>query len=147
MTSELGKDGLVPTSSARPRFPLVEWSYVLGVAVLATLGFTTGSTPTILLAAFVALPASVLAVPVFYGAYGLLALVPGANPSSSTGSGSCTPTGDCQSSSTGALATWFALTTDVLGILALAGAALLNVLVLRGLVAGRRARRQEPGGG
>ncbi len=121
----------------------MEWTYALTVMVIATIGFTTGSTSMILFAAFLALPSSVIAVPAYYLAYGLLALVPGANPSSGSGSGSCTPTGECQASTTGDLAAWFAITTEVIGILALTAAALLNVVVLRRLVARRRTRTDE----
>lgn len=128
------------TAGTTLRPTLVGWGYVLGVAVLATVGFATESTAVILLAAVVALPASVVGVPVFYLVFGLLALVPGANPSSGTGSSSCTASGDCTYSSTGDPAAWFLLTTDVVGVLALTAAALLNVVALRFLRrAGRRA--------
>jgi hypothetical protein len=127
-----------------PRPTLAGWIYVLGVAALSTLGFTTGSTPTILLAALLALPSSVVAIPAYYIVYGLLALVPGANPSSSTGSGSCTPSGDCQVSTTGDLAGWFTFATEAIGILALTAAALLNAVVLRNLIAALRTRMQAP---
>lgn len=123
---------------------LVGWIYVLGVAAVSTLGFTTGSTPTILLAALLALPSSVAAIPAFYIVYGLLALVPGANSSSSTGSGSCAPNGDCQVSTTWDAAAWFTLATEAVGILALTAAALLNAVVLRNLIAARRTRMQTP---
>lgn len=123
----------------------IGWTYALTVAALATLGFTTESTPMILLAAFLALPSSGAAVPAYYVAYGLLAQVPGASPSSSTGSASCTPDGSCQTSTTGDAAAWFTFATDVLGILALTAAALLNVVVLRSLLAAHRARVRTPG--
>lgn len=112
--------------------------YVLGVAAVSTLGFASGSTSTILLAALFALPSSVLAVPAYYIAYGLLALFPGANPSSSSGSGSCTPNGECQVSTTGDAAVWFTFTTEAVGILALTTAAMLNAVVVRNLIAARR---------
>lgn len=112
--------------------------YVLGVAAVSALGFTSGSTPTILLAALLALPSSVVAIPAYYVVYGLLALLPGANPSSSTGSGSCVPNGDCQVTTTGEVAAWFTFTTEAVGILALTAAALLNAVVLRNLIAARR---------
>jgi hypothetical protein len=123
---------------------LAGWIYVLSVAAVSTIGFTTGSTPTILLAALLALPSSVVAIPGYYIVYGLLALVPGANPSSSTGSGSCTPNGDCQVSTTGDLAAWFTFATEAIGILALTAAALLNAVVLRNLIAALRTRMQAP---
>ena len=125
------------------RLTAAESIYVLVVAVLGIAGFTAASAPIILLAAFLSLPSSVLAVPGYYLAYGLLALVPGANPSSNTGSGSCTPNGDCTTSTTGDLATWFAVTTEVIGVLALIAAALANVAILRLLKARRRAGPQR----
>jgi hypothetical protein len=134
----------VPTPGRMLRPTLVESAYTLTVAVVATLGFATESTSAILLAAFLALPSSAIAVPAYYVVYGLLAQVPGANPSSSTGSASCAPNGDCQASSTGDPAGWFTLATEVVGILALTAAALLNVVVLRSLIAARRARLQRP---
>lgn len=115
--------------------------YALGVAVVAAVGFFGDSTPTILLAAVLSLPASVIAIPGYYLTYGLLALVPGANPSESSGSGSCTGGGDCSVSTTGDLADWFQVTTDVVGVLALTCAALLNVLTLRILTTRRRSAR------
>ena len=134
------QDVSVPTMGRMLRLTATEGTYALIVMVIAAVGFTTGSTPMILLAAFLALPSSVIAVPAYYVAYGLLALVPGANPSSGTGTGSCTPTGECQVSTTGDLAAWFTIATEVIGILALTAAGLLNVIVLRSLIARRRIR-------
>ncbi len=115
-------------------------TYALVVAATATAGFTRGSTITILLAAVLALPASVLALPGYYVAYGILALVPGASPSSSLGSGSCAPDGSCHGSVAGEPAVWFTTTTHALGILALTAAALLNVVVVRTVMARQRRR-------
>lgn len=106
-------------------------AYVLLVGVVATLGFTTDSTAAILLAALLALPLSPPAMVAYYLLYGLLAQVPGANPSTSSGSLTCPPDGACQGSSTGDLAGWFSVTTDVVGIVALSVAAVLNVVILR----------------
>lgn len=103
----------------------------MGVAALATFGFVHDSTTTILLTAAITLPSSVPAVVGYYVAYGLLALAPGASPSESSGSASCDAADRCTTTSTGDLATWFALTTDVLGVAALAAAALVNVLAWR----------------
>ena len=114
--------------------------YVLVVATTAAAGFVTGSTAAILLAAFFALPASILAMPGYYFAYGVLALVPGANPSSSSGSASCDPDGSCQGFVTGEPTVWFTTTTDVLGILALTGAAVLNVVLARTVMARSQSR-------
>jgi hypothetical protein len=121
------------------RWRLVAVAYVVVVAAVATVGFTTESTAMILLAGLLALPTSVPAVIGYYVVYGLLAQVPGANPDSSSGSMSCSSAGDCQGSSTGDLAPWFAVTTEVVGILALTAAALLNVVLVGWLLRGRRA--------
>ena len=132
------------TFGMTPRPTSVGWIYVLGVAVVSTLGFTTGSTPTILLAALLALPSSVVAFPAFYVVYGLLAMIPGANPSSSSGSSSCAPTGECQASTPGDAA-WFTLATETVGILALTAAALLNAVAVRNLrIAARRPGLMTP---
>lgn len=128
--------------ASRPITPLrraMSWAYVAGVAVIAGAGFFGDSTALILLAALLSLPASVIAIPGYYLTYGLLALVPGANPSSSSGSASCSSAGECTSSTTGDLAPWFAITTDLVGVLALTCAALVNLLALR-LALGRRPR-------
>jgi hypothetical protein len=127
------------TVSARTLRPTAAgWVYVLAVAALATVGFTTESTAGILAAAALALPSSIVAVPAYYVVYGLVALVPGANPSSSSGSASCTPSGDCRISTTGDAAAWFIATTEFVGILALTIAALANVVLLRLLIGSRR---------
>ncbi|GAA4701105.1 hypothetical protein [Nocardioides conyzicola] len=115
-------------------------AYVVVVATVATVGFTTGSTAGILIAAALSLPASVPAIVGYYLVYGLLALVPGANPDSSTGSMSCTAEGVCSGSSNGDLATWFVVATDAVGIVALTAAAVLNVVLLRMVRRGRRVR-------
>jgi hypothetical protein len=98
-------------------------AYVVVVAAVATVGFTTGSTAAILLAGALSLPASVPAVIGFYVVYGLLAQLPGANPDGS-----------------GDLAAWFVVVTDVVGILALTVAAVLNVLLVRTVWRRRRVR-------
>jgi hypothetical protein len=114
--------------------------YVVVVALSATAGFIEESPWPILLAALLALPVSIVALPCYYLGYGFLALVPGANPSSNSGSVLTSPDGTVISSvMTGAPAAWFTITTILLGILALTFAAVLNVLILRVLVARRRA--------
>ncbi len=112
--------------------------YVLVVATIAAVGFVRESTSMILLAAALSLPASAIALPGYYLLYGLLAYVTNANPSGASGSTSCTVGGDCSSSSSGDPAIWFQITTDVLGILALTCAAILNVFVLRRILQRRR---------
>jgi hypothetical protein len=128
-----------PDRTLRPT-PLAS-AYVLTVAGVATLGFTTDSTAAILLAGLLTLPSSVPAIVAYYVAFGLLAQVPGANPSESSGSSSCTASGECHTTSTGDAASWFMFSTDVLGVLALTAAALLNTVAIHFLLAGRRARR------
>lgn len=114
-------------------------AYIVTVALLAAVGFAEQTPWPILVAALLAVPASIVAVPCYYLAYGLLALVPGANPSGSSGSGTVAPDGRVLTSvSSGAPAAWFTIATIVIGILALALAALANVLVLQSLAARRR---------
>ncbi len=115
-------------------------AYVVTIASVATVGFAAQTPWPILLAALLALPASVVAVPYYYLVSGVLALVPGASPSSSSGSGTSTA-GGVTSVTTGMPADWFTVTTHVLGILALTAAALVNVLLLRALAMRRRDRR------
>jgi len=109
---------------------------------LATAGFVSESPAPIVLAAVLALPASIVAVPCYYLVYGLLALVTDANPSSSSGSGSGSSGAGGGSTTVTAddTATWFAVTTHVLGVLALVLAAALNVLLVRAVVSRRRGR-------
>jgi hypothetical protein len=113
-------------------------AYVLTVTVLATWGLATESPGMIGVAALLALPSSVVAIIGYYEAYGLLALVPGANPSSASGYASCGPNGACHETSTGEMAGWFAITTHVGLVLALTAAAVLNVVLLRLIVRRRR---------
>lgn len=113
--------------------------YVVAVALIAAVGFTAQSPWPILLAALLAVPASIVALPCYYLAYGLLAVIPGANPSSSSGSATFAPDGRMLTEvSTGMPAAWFTITTIVLGILALTAAAFVNVLLLRELAARKR---------
>lgn len=130
------------TGAARLGLRLAGGGYVVGVGVLAGWGFfITRSPAPILIAALLTLPASVIAVPAYYMAYGFLAQVPGANPSHSSGSRSCTSDGICHSSTTGDPAAWFIATTEILGTLALVAAAACNVLAVRYLLILWRDRR------
>ena len=134
--------GHVTFPSARPSWR--SSTYLAAVAGLATAGFVQGSPGPIVLAALLALPASIVAVPCYYLVYGLLALVTGANPSSNSGSGSGSaagPGGTGTTVTTDDTATWFAVTTHVLGVLALVAAAALNVLLVQAVRSGRRGRR------
>jgi hypothetical protein len=131
----------VPNTPGLPSLrPTVRSSlYVAAVAVIAAVGFTAQSPSPILLAALLTAPASIVAVPCYYLAYGFLAMVPGAQPSSSSESATFSPDGRILTSvSAGMPAAWFTTTTLALGILALTVAALVNVLLLRALAARRR---------
>jgi len=115
--------------------------YVVAVALITAVGFTEQSAWPILFAALLAVPASIVAVPCYYLAYGFLALIPGANPSSNSGSATFAPDGRMLTTvSTGMPAAWFTITTFVLGVLALTVAAFVNVLLLRALAARRRSK-------
>jgi len=117
----------------------VQVAYVGAVAALAAVGFALGSPVPVVAAALLTLPASLLLVPAYYVAYGLLALVPGANPSSSSGSGSGAGGGSAVTQVvTGEPAAWFTVTTSVLGVVMLVAAAVANVVVLQRLSARRR---------
>jgi hypothetical protein len=132
--------GHITFPGARPTWTSI--TYLAAVAGLATAGFVQGSPGPIVLAAVLSLPASIVAVPSYYVVYGLLALVTGANPSSSSGSGSSAAAGDTSTTvRTDDMATWFAVTTHVLGVLALAVAAAVNVLLVRAVVSRRQGRR------
>jgi len=125
----------VPSARLTPRSLI----YVAAVALVAAVGFIEQSPWPIVVAALLALPASIVTLPCYYLAYGLLALIPGANPSSNSGSSSSDAYGNTLATVTaGTPAAWFTLATHVLGILALTAAALLNVLLLRALAARRR---------
>ena len=132
--------GHVTFPSARPTWRST--TYLAAVAGLATAGFVQGSPGPIVLAAVLALPASIVALPCYYLVYGLLALVTGANSSSSSGSGSSSSAGGSSTTvTTDDMATWFAVTTHVLGVLALTVAAAVNVLLARAVVSRRQGRR------
>ena len=131
--------GHVTFPSARPTWRST--TYLTAVAALATAGFVSGSPAPIVLAAVLALPASIVAVPCYYLVYGLLALVTDANPSSSSGSGSgSSTTGGSTTVTVDDTATWFTVTTHVLGVLALVVAAALNVLLVQAVLSRRRSR-------
>ena len=131
--------GHVTFPSARPTWRST--TYLAAVGGLATAGFVQDSPGPIVLAAVLALPSSIVAVPCYYLVYGLLALVTGANPSSSSGSGSSAADGSSTTVTTDDTATWFAVTTHVLGVLALVAAAALNVLLVQAVLSRRRGRR------
>ena len=115
------------------------WIYVVAVALIAAVGHFQDSPWPILLAALLAIPLSIATVPCYYFVYGVLALIPGANPSSNTGSRGVAADGHTLTSvSTGMPAAWFTITTHLIGILALIVAATGNVLLLQAIAARRR---------
>ena len=122
----------------------ITWSaaaYVATVALSATLGLVGQTAWPTLLATAISLPASIVTLPGYYLAYGLLALIPGANPSSSSGSASVDAGGHLVSPAVGGTqAAWFTTTTLVLGVVLLTAGAVVNVLIVRALAARRRRR-------
>ena len=112
--------------------------YVLGIAVLTFLGFQSHSTPVLLTAVALTLPASVATLPAYYVLYGLVSQIPGANPLHSSGSG-ISSRGTVIVVTSGMPAPWFAPTTHLLGVLLLTLGAVLNVLLVRAVLARRSA--------
>jgi len=129
-----------PNRSRWPRgWPtLSESAYVLVVVGVATWAFFIAeATVPILLAFILVLPTGPVALIAYYVAYGLLAQVPGANPSEAAGTSSCSANGHCETKSTGDLASWFTVTTDLVAVLLIAAAAVANLLLIRVLVRSR----------
>jgi hypothetical protein len=125
------------TVGGRPSFR--ETAYVVVVLMVAAAGFGSGTPWLILLSIGLALPAGLAALVAYYLAYGLLALVPGANASTSSGSGGVSADGTVVSSTSSSdLATWFAVLTPVLAVLLVAVAAWVNVLGYRSFMKTRR---------
>ncbi len=122
----------------RDRMTPTAMGYVAAVTVLASIGFASGQALLIGVAALVTLPASIVALPAFYLGAGLMGLVPGANPSHETSSGYGGPGGVVVLSETGGPASWYLVSLDLLGLLALALAALGNVLLIDAVVRWRR---------
>jgi hypothetical protein len=120
------------------RLTLRSLTYVVAASLIAAVGFTEQSPWPILLAALLTVPASLVAVPCYYFAYGVLALIPGANPSSNSSSTTFAPDGSMVTVITGMPAAWFTITTFALGILTLTIAAYVNVLLFRAVAARRR---------
>ncbi len=119
-------------------------TYVAVVAASAALGLVGHTAWPVLLAAAISLPASVVALPGYYLAYGLLALIPGANPSNGSGSASVDAGGHLVSSAVGGTqAAWFTIATLVLGVVLLTAGAVVDVLLVRALAARRRQRVAE----
>jgi len=124
---------------------LIETVYVLCVTAVAVWGFYTDTTATILLAVLVSLPMGGPALVGYYMAYGVLAGVSGANPDTVRSHGRCTPSGGCESFTTGETPEWFLHTMDIIGVVAFVAAAVLNVVLLRMLNTTWRNRKESPG--
>ena len=135
---------MLPAPSVRPT--LRSSAYVVAIVLMATAGIIEQSPWPVLLAGLLTVPACFAAVPCYYIVYGVLAQIPGANPSSSTGyEYQSAPGAKIVSVMTGAQATWFVITAQALGILAFAVAAILNVLLLRAIASrGQNTRAVQP---
>jgi hypothetical protein len=134
-------ESLLPVPSTRPT--LRSSIYVAFITVIASVGIIEKSPWPVLVAAFLTLPASIAVVPCYYLIYGMLAQIPGANPSSNTGYEVQNADGTTITSvTTGAQAPWFVVTTQAVEIIAFTFAAVLSVLFLRALAA----RREGTGG-
>ena len=118
-------------------------SYVAAVMLLAAVGFATGQALLVGIAALVTLPVGIAAVPMIYLMAGVMAFVPGANPSQASGSGYAGPHGHVVVTQTGQPASWYLVSIDVVGVVVLVLAAVANVLLLDLLV--RRRRRVHAG--
>jgi hypothetical protein len=112
--------------------------YIAAVTVLAAVGFAAGRPLLIGVAAIVTLPVSIVAVPAFYVLAGLLGLVPGANPSHASGSGSAGPHGKVVVTQTGEPASWYLVSLDVLGVAVFAAAAVAMMVLLDVVIRWRR---------
>src|SRR5450759_1292732 len=96
----------VPSARLSPRSSV----YVAALALVAAVGFIEQSPWPIVVAAPLGLPASIVTLPCYYVVYGVLALLPGANPSSSTGSSSSDAYGNTLTTvTTGTPPAWFTL--------------------------------------
>jgi hypothetical protein len=112
----------------------------VGVAALVTAGVLLQSPGPFLLALLLTLPSSLVALPVYYLLYGLVAMIPGANPASSSGKGLSTPDGTTVTVVSGEPALWFTVAMAVLAVLVVAGAAWLNAIGLKAILSRRRSR-------
>jgi len=117
-------------------------AYVVCIALVGIAGFSLERPELVLLAAVGTLPISIVAMPAFYVAAGLVGLIPGANPSHSSGTEYVDATGlIITTTATGTPAEWFDISLAVIGVATLTAAALLNVLLLRAFAGRRHARR------
>ena len=131
MVNETRRETAPPRHRPRSRRWVAEAAYVLCVAAVAAWGFYTDSTATILLAVLLALPMGGPALVGYYVAYGLVAGVSGANPDVARSGGAVHAQRWLRVLHHGRAGGWFLHTMDVIGVLALAAAAVLNVILLR----------------
>ncbi len=108
-------------------------AYVALVAALVAMGMVLQTPAPFIVAALLTLPSSIAAVPLYYVLYGVTALIPGANPSSSSGEGGSTPGGGSVSVVTGEPALWFTVSMGVLAVIVMAAAAYANALAIKAI--------------
>ena len=110
-------------------------AYVVVAGGSAAAGFALARPWPILFAAIITLPSSVAALLAYYLSYGLLAQLPGANPSSSSGSATVLPDGSViAATSTGDVATWFTVVMPLIGVGVIAAAAAITVSLVHAFV-------------
>ena len=123
------------------RWSVASTLYVIATGLLASVGFALANPWPILLATLITLPSSIIALPAYYLAYGLLSQLSGANPSTSSGSGSVSSDGAVTSTISIAMpAEWLTTLTPILGVGAIVAAAIANVFITRTLAAQRKRR-------
>lgn len=131
------------TSSRFPAWAALDRRSVLYVALIAALvaaGMLLQTPGPFIVAAVLTLPASIAAIPLYYVLYGVTALIPGANPSSSSGQGTSTPGGGSVSVVTGLPAPWFTIAMGVLAVIVMAAAAYANALAIKAIRARNTSR-------
>ena len=126
---------------------MVAIGYVIAVGVVAATGFFASWGAAIALAVVFTLPSIVVFLPAYYLAYGVVALIPGANPSTASGSGTVAADGTVTSVVVGDSPAWFTVLTHLMGTCALVAAALVNVLLWQRVAHYRRKRAEVGDGG
>jgi hypothetical protein len=115
--------------------------YIAGVAALVAAGVLLQSPGPFLVAVLVTLPSSIVAMPVYYLLYGVVAYLSGGNPSSSSGTGTSAPDGTTVTVVTGEPALWFTVAVGVLAVLVMACAAWANAMGLKVIRSRRHSER------
>ncbi|HET8561436.1 MAG TPA: hypothetical protein VFL69_13015 [Marmoricola sp.] len=132
----------------RNRLGPASWTYVAGVAVLATVGFTTWDATLLTVVVLGTLPASILTIAASYAVLGLLGQVPGANPDHASGSGFAvlsTTEHLRVNAEQGVPAAWFLAVGPVVITTFLVSAAVLNALLVQASLTWWR--RHQPAAG